>query len=137
MASIVWGGSTRPTFFLGSTEHKLNYHVLDNKVTDTNSSATISSDGVTVINGAVGSSAGSTTLYSGFAAPITGVRKDIIIKSSTEKVQLNLGVPIAAVNNPTVVTFSTQGNPAALHLIGLSTALWGIVGSQGTITLSS
>lgn len=79
--------------------------------------------------------------------PITGVLKHIVVlqADSTDTVRLELGAGVtlaaapAATNNALVwATSGAAGFPAGgCTLIGLSTALWGLVGNYGTVATTS
>ncbi len=86
-------------------------------------------------------STGGTNLTFTLAAPTTGVRKTIVQagNSTSSIVACSTGVGIlttgAGAAGSTSATFAARGQ--ALSLIGLSAALWGIVGSNGSPTFTT
>jgi hypothetical protein len=132
MGKTILGGSTYNDFYFGSSNMPASSQVQVVSSSDT----VITSHGVTLLDGIAARS------YTTMKAPLTGVRKVIINKSSTAAVSVNLGVTIAystatATDTPHILTFTTQATPSSVELIGLSTALWGLIGSLGGVSLSS
>lgn len=105
-----------------------------NNVTAASTAATIGNNGITTL----GSTAGNNLTFH-LDAPVVGVNKTLIATgASTGQVVSSTGSG-ASFGSTTgaakLATFTGMGQ--SLSLVGLSTALWGILGGRGTVALSS
>lgn len=124
-------GIKTPALLLGPSGSEVD----DMGVTAGSTGTTITAGGVTTL----ASTAGNNTTFN-ISAPKVGVRKSLISTGASTS-QLVSSTGASATFNSTSTGTSTKatfaGVGAALHLVGLSTSLWGVIGNVGAVAFSS
>lgn len=103
-------------------------------ITTASTAASLKNNGITTL----GSSAGGSATYQ-LDAPVPGIEKTLIATgASTGQIVSSTGSGATFGSTTGAAVFATfTGLGQSLRLVGLSTALWGVVGGRGTVALSS
>ena len=125
----------KPVYQSDSTAY--NPFTVESIATGSSENATLLAYGVSDITAVAG--ANSSALTVNLAAPITGVLKHIIVTSTADLAgNMNVVLTGATLRLPTSdagfawISMSTLGTRQSLSLIGLSTAIWGLISAESS-----